>query len=127
MWKDGADLGGGDYMTINQNKKIVHIITPYDNEIVILNKKLNDTYIYFGSQGRYRADKQKKQDSNARNLSAPVSVKRTISKTSRFYDNAKWDLVDINPKKKILITLKLTEKNYRHICKIKQTKNQKIT
>ena len=39
MWKDGVDLGGGDYMTINQNKTIVHIASPYDNEIIILNKK----------------------------------------------------------------------------------------
>jgi len=40
MWQDGAKLGGGDYMTINQDKKVVHIVTPYDDEIIILNKKL---------------------------------------------------------------------------------------
>ncbi len=100
-WKDGADLGGGDYMTINQNKKIVHIITPYDNEIMILNKKLNKTYIYFGSQGFSRAEKQRKQDDNAQNMSAPVSVKRTVSKSSRFYDNSVWDLVDKSKKENI--------------------------
>ena len=47
-WQDGATIGGGDYMTINHNKKIVHIVTPYDDEIIILNKKLNKTYIYYG-------------------------------------------------------------------------------
>ena len=101
MWQDGAELGGGDYMTINQNKKIVHIVTPYDSEIIILNKKLNNTYIYFGSQGKYRADKQQIQDKNAESLAAPVSVKRTVSKSSRFYDNSQWDLVDRSKKENI--------------------------
>ena len=51
MWQDGANLGRGDYMTINQNKKVIHIITPYDTDIIILNKQLNETYIYFGDKG----------------------------------------------------------------------------
>jgi hypothetical protein len=100
-WKDGADLGGGDYMTINQNKKIVHIVTPYDSEIMILNKKLNKTYIYFGSQGYSRSKKQEVQDENATNMAAPVSVKRAVSKSSRFYDNSMWDLVDKSKKENI--------------------------
>jgi len=100
-WKDGADMGGGDYMTINQNKKIVHIVTPYDNEIIILNKKLNKTYIYFGSQGYLRSQKQEVQDENATNMAAPVSVKRAVSKSSRFYDNSQWDLVDKSKKETV--------------------------
>ncbi len=100
-WKDGADLGGGDYMTIDQDKKIVQIVTPYDNDIIILNKKLNGTYIYFGSTGKYKMERQKMQDDNATNMSAPVSVKRTVSKASRFYDNSAWDLVDKSEKEEI--------------------------
>lgn len=100
-WKDGAEIGGGDYMTIDQDKKVVQIVTPYDSDIIILNKKLNGTYIYFGSKGKYRAEKQKIQDENATNMSAPVSVKRTVSKASRFYDNSAWDLVDKSEKEKI--------------------------
>lgn len=100
-WKDGADLGGGDYMTINQNKKIVHIVTPYDSEIMILNKKLNKTYIYFGTKGYSRAKKQEVQDENATNMAAPVSVKRAVSKSSRFYENSAWDLVDKSKKETI--------------------------
>lgn len=100
-WKDGAELGGGDYMTIEQDKKIIQIVTPYDSDILILNKKLNGTYIYFGSIGKNRADRQKVQDENATNMSAPVSVKRTVSKVSRFYDNSEWDLVDKSEKGEI--------------------------
>jgi len=101
MWKDGADLGGGDYLTINQDEKIVHIITPYDNDIIILNKKLNGTYIYFGKKGYSNYNKQKVQDSNAMQMQEAVAVKRAVSKSSRLYNNAKWDLVDADKNGKL--------------------------
>ena len=94
MWKDGANLGGGDYMTINQNKKVIHITTPYDNDIIILNKKLNKTYIYFGNKGAVQYEKQAMQDKNATKFSSSVSVGRAISKSNRFYKNSSWDLID---------------------------------
>lgn len=93
MWKDGAELGGGDYMTINQNKKVVHIVTPYDSEIIILNKKLNATYIYFGNQGYNKYSNQSRQDTNAMKMNEEVVVKRAVSKSNRLYDNSSWDLV----------------------------------
>ena len=86
MWKDGANLGGGDYMTINQNKKVIHITTPYDNDIIILNKKLNKTYIYFGSSGFSKFKKQAIQDGNAEKIATDVSVKRAVSKSNRLYN-----------------------------------------
>lgn len=101
MWKDGAELGGGDYMTIDQDKNIIQIVTPYDRDIIILNNKLNGTYIYFGSTGKNMMMRQKAQDENATNMSAPVGVKRAVSKSSRFYDNSKWDLVDKSEKEEI--------------------------
>ena len=94
MWKEGANLGGGDYMTINQNKKVIHIITPYDDDIIILNKKLNKTYIYFGNKGAVQYEKQAMQDKNATKFSSSVSVGRAISKSNRFYKNSSWDLID---------------------------------
>ena len=94
MWQDGANLGGGDYMTINQNKKVVHIVTPYDHDIIILNRQLNDTYIYFGNKGMIQYKKQAKQDKNADKFSTSVSVGRAISKSNHFYKNSSWDLVD---------------------------------
>jgi hypothetical protein len=93
-WQDGAQLGGGDYMTINHNKKVIHIVTPYDSEIIILNKKLNSTYIYYGKHGRASYEKQAKQDNNAKKLAQTVALKRAVTKSNRFYKNTKWDLVD---------------------------------
>lgn len=98
-WQDGAILGGGDYMTINHNKHIVHVITPYDNDIIILNKKLNKTYLYYGSMGAAKYEKQAIQDNNAEELDEVVVVKRAISKSSKLYNNANWDLVDASKNK----------------------------
>lgn len=101
MWKDGAIIGGGEYMTINHNKKIIHIITPYDDEIIILNKQLNNTYIHYGKIGASKYKSQAKQDYNAETLNEVVVVKRAVSKSSRLYNNASWDLVDADKKGKI--------------------------
>lgn len=100
-WQDGAIYGGGDYMTINQNKHIVHIVTPYDNDIIILNKRLNDTYIHYGSYGYSKYSNQAKQDMNAESLDEAVVVKRAVTKSSKLYKNAEWDLVDASEEKEI--------------------------
>ena len=94
-------MGGGDYMTINQNKKVIHIVTPYDYDIIILNKKLNKTYIYFGSSGFSKFKKQAIQDGNAEKIATDVSVKRAVSKSNRLYNNSVWDLVDKSEKEVI--------------------------
>ncbi|MFK8059207.1 MAG: VWA domain-containing protein [Polaribacter sp.] len=101
MWKDGADLGGGDYMTINQDKKMVHIVTPFDDQIIILNKKLNKTYIYYGVEGYSKFSNQKMQDANALTINKEVEVKRAISKSGRLYENSTWDLVDADKRQKV--------------------------
>lgn len=101
MWQDGALLGGGDYITINQDKEIVHIATPYDSEIIILNKKLNKTYIYYGNNGYAKLKNQAKQDDNAAALDEVVVVKRALSKSSSLYSNAGWDLIDAEKDKKV--------------------------
>ncbi len=98
-WQDGARLTNGDYMAINQNETIVHIASPYDQEIIILNKKLNDTYIFYGSEGRSKIRVQAMQDANAAELNEVVEVKRAVSKSSRVYKNSSWDLVDAEKEK----------------------------
>lgn len=94
MWKDGAKLTNGDYMTIDHNEKIVHIASPYDDIIIQLNGQLNDTYIYYGSAGKSKMQNQGVQDANAAELDEVVVVKRAVSKSSRVYKNSTWDLVD---------------------------------
>jgi hypothetical protein len=93
-WKRGADLTGGTYMSIEQNERTVYIITPYDDRISALNEALNDTYVYYGTSGRYKKQMQGEQDKNAETYSQSNKVERVLSKSSHAYDNKSWDLVD---------------------------------
>lgn len=94
MWKDGADRAGGQYMCIEQDRKTVYIESPYDDRISELNVELNKTYIGYGKLGRQKKEAQQVQDNNAESISKVNSVKRAVSKSSHFYKNEQWDLVD---------------------------------
>ena len=102
-WEDGAQLTNGDYMAINQNNKTVHIASPYDDAILILNRKLNKTYVVYGAQGIQKKALQAEQDNNAQGYSKANAVSRTVSKSSHLYKNESWDLVDAEALNEIVI------------------------
>jgi hypothetical protein len=93
-WKHGADLTGGNYMSIEQDRRTIYIITPYDEKISQLNDQLNDTYIYYGASGSKKKEMQSRQDENAESYGQANKVERTLSKSSHAYKNSTWDLVD---------------------------------
>jgi len=93
-WKDGAYIGGGDYMNIDQDCNYVYIKSPYDDRIMELNKKLNDTYVPYGPSGDIYLGRQSVQDDNAYELNEGSAMKRATSKSSSAYKNIQWDLVD---------------------------------
>ncbi|RMB57173.1 VWA domain-containing protein [Dokdonia sinensis] len=93
-WKNGADLTKGSYIAINSDKQTVHIPSPYDDRILERNKALNNTYVAYGSLGTQKLQEQSTQDSNANNYGEANAVKRVVSKSSHFYKNESWDLVD---------------------------------
>lgn len=93
-WRDAAKRTGGDYFAIDHNRKHIHIVTPFDDIIIQLNIDLNKTYIHYGSRGYSKMQMQASQDSNAYEMNEAVAVKRAVSKSSRIYNNASWDLVD---------------------------------
>ncbi len=103
-WKDGADLTKGDYMAINHNHATVHIASPYDDQILHLNHKLNNTYVAYGSKGRKKMQLQKEQDDNAQGYSEANAVSRTVSKSSHLYKNSSWDLVDAVELEEVVVT-----------------------
>jgi len=94
MWKDGAIKGKGDYMTIAHNRNIVYVKTPYDQKIMEYNSQLNKTYIAYGRRGAYKMEQQSTQDFNANSINEEIAVDRAVSKSSSFYTNSSWDLVD---------------------------------
>jgi hypothetical protein len=94
FWKDGADLADGKYINIDSDQQIIHIETPFDDELVELGQKINETYIAFGYEGNELKQRQKEQDDNASSLAPSVMVERTVTKGSGQYNNSSWDLVD---------------------------------
>ena len=95
-WEEGARLGEGKYLNINQDEKVVHIKCPQDELIIKLNASLNKTYLWYGDSAarvRYRQN-QVQQDENAASLSYGVLLGRAVAKGSRAYNNARRDLVD---------------------------------
>ncbi|MBN2376284.1 MAG: VWA domain-containing protein [Sedimentisphaerales bacterium] len=93
-WNNGALLADGKYLNINHNQKTIHIDAPQDNEIAELNEKLNDTYIAYGTMGGASRHRQAEQDLNATRLSRSAGLQRAVSKSSAYYKNEDWDLVD---------------------------------
>lgn len=93
-WKDGACLGGGDYMNIDQDCRYVHIPTPYDDKLKKLNSDLNRTYIAYGATGNDMLERQAEQDANAYELNEETAYKRMAAKSKTVYKNTQWDLVD---------------------------------
>ena len=90
LWATGATSGGGSHLVINQNQEIAFIESPYDEEITLLNRDLNSTYIPYGLYGEEGLTRQATEDANA----AEQIVTRGVSKVSGYYNNASWDLVD---------------------------------
>ncbi|MFN3405611.1 MAG: VWA domain-containing protein [Cytophagaceae bacterium] len=98
-WKDGADITGGSYMSIEQDRKTVYISSPYDDKIAELNNKLNNTYIEYGREGKQKKEVQMIQDSNAKQYGKANEVNRAVSKSTHVYKNSSWDMVDASEEK----------------------------
>ncbi len=93
-WQLGAQLAQGSYMSIDANRKVVHVEAPQDKRIAELNARLNETYLPYGEQGANKARRQMEQDAQSSSISPALLAKRAKSKSSSFYNNAGWDLVD---------------------------------
>lgn len=93
-WKDGADVAGGSYMSIEQDRRTVYVATPYDSKIDDCNNRLNKTYIYYGASGESKKAAQEMQDQNAASYGSSNKAERAISKSTHAYKNSSWDLVD---------------------------------
>ncbi len=94
MWKDGAVLADGQYLNIDQSRKTIHVAAPQDKQIAELGVKLNDTYIAYGQWGNVAMGRQRTQDRNAAAASKEAELQRAVTKSSFYYKNEFWDLVD---------------------------------
>ena len=93
-WKDGAMLADGQYLNIDQSRTAVHVAAPQDKKIAELGAMLNDTYIAYGRAGQVAMERQSMQDRNAAVASPEAAHQRIVTKSSLYYRNEAWDLVD---------------------------------
>ena len=93
-WKHGAVLADGRYLNIDQNRQVVHVAAPQDEEIAELSARLNETYVPYGRQGQVARERQVVQDRNAKAANAEAAIQRAVTKASSNYHNGGWDLVD---------------------------------
>jgi hypothetical protein len=93
-WRDGAQIGEGHFMAINQDVKIPYIAAPQDKEIAALGVQLNKTYIAYGAHGSSGVARQSAQDANAAGAAPSANVERQLAKSKAVYSNSSWDLVD---------------------------------
>lgn len=93
-WADAAELGGGRYLCIEQDRALPAITAPQDPDLRRLNGELNATYLPYGGDGRLRLANQSEQDGNALAADPKAYAKRSSVKASSSYSNGGWDLVD---------------------------------
>ena len=96
-WNLAGECGNGSFTNINQNAKEPDIPTPYDTTLIVLNSKLNSTYIGYGSAGYANTIRQGEVDQLNFYSNNNLAAKRMEAKAkSNVYSNASWDLVDAN-------------------------------
>jgi von Willebrand factor type A domain len=94
-WNLLGECGKGTYTNINHNARYEDIPTPYDSTLIVLNNKLNTTYIGYGATGASYMARQYSVDAYNNKLSTKAGIKRAEAKArANVYNNASWDLVD---------------------------------
>lgn len=98
-WNMGTECGNGSFTNINQDAVIEDIPTPYDTVLYSLNKKLNATYIGYGSMGNSAMAQQAEMDQLNYAANKSAGAKRVAAKgKASVYKNDSWDVVDASTK-----------------------------
>lgn len=94
-WQSGAMVGGGRFLTIDQDRAVVYDPTPYDGDIDRLGRRLNDTYVGYGNSGAKAKSLMAEADSLA--YAAPAAsgarLERQFYKASHQNEGQAWDIV----------------------------------
>ncbi len=95
-WAHGAKIAEGEFLNINQDRKIRYIKCPQDKIIIELNAKLNKTYLWYGKESERRkySANQVRQDLNAQNENDVQLIQRNKAKISSVYRNVGRCLCD---------------------------------
>ena len=126
-WGLSGECGNGSYSNIDHNAKEQEIPTPYDSILLVMNNRLNGTYIGYGAQGGANMERQKAVDNANFGYSTSVAAKRISAKAqSNVYANTSWDLVDAYKKDSTSIGAKLDKNTLPDSLKNKTTEQLKL-
>ena len=94
-WDDLSNCTNGAYNNIDIDKQFEAIATPYDDELAKMNGTINQTYVWYGDEGKVQAARQVTQDANSSKYGAANLAERAVTKSNaQLYNYSKADLVD---------------------------------
>ena len=94
LWQYAAQLASGTYAMINHNRKMEDLSTPYDDQFRSLNRRMNDSFVWYGKNANKHMKNQIEQDKNADKMSNAAFASRMSSKIGHLYKHVHSDLVD---------------------------------
>ena len=100
-WEDIAKLGKGKYTSMQVNHDYVENLGGFDmGRFLTLNRKLNETYLYYGQIGKERWKMQRDLDESMYKANTEGYRYRLQFRISDLYlgKNSSWDLVDLYDK-----------------------------
>ena len=98
-WPEVARGGQGTFSAIDPSIATIQIPTPFDDPLLALNARLNQTYVPYGQDGVAGLANQLAQDGNATRLGVESCSSRVVAKGTSLYTNGSWDLVDASLEK----------------------------
>jgi hypothetical protein len=94
-WQDGASLADGSFVSIDQNRQVAAIKTPFDKKLAELSGKVNETFVFFGRRAdRQRLVKRQLAQDKAAAKSAPAAAAERASFKGKKQYRSNADLVD---------------------------------
>ena len=94
LWEEGAQLGKGKYLTIQQDSSAQLYETFWDTRLIEYNDNLNQTYVPYGPEGELSFQRLLRQDKYMLLLGKVFVRDRIFFKLDQVNNNQKWDLVD---------------------------------
>jgi hypothetical protein len=105
-WEDIAAKGNGKYTSMQVRYDYFENLGGFNMEkLFSLNKKLNDTYLYYGTLGKERWKMQRADDESIYKANTEGYRYRLQFRISDLYlnKNSEWDLVDLHTKNPLAI------------------------
>ncbi len=93
-WKNAVKPSDGEFAVIARDGGAVVLNAPQDDKLLELNKRLNKTYLGYGSGGARGKQRQIAMDSSAEGMSKSAAATRVATKGGGAYNNSGWDLLD---------------------------------